>query len=276
MRSGDVDIAIVAARIAEFLDKDPKITVHSTPAGGHFLWAMMCDRPPTNDLNVRLALKHCVDRQFLVDKLLAGHGVIANDFGVNPGCPMYCKEIPQHDYDPDKARFYWKKTGLSGIEVDVSNQAGDYAVDATVLLKESAKAAGIDIKVNRVAADGYWESTWMKVPFCASNWGSRPTADLILTLLHHSEAEWNETKWKNERFDELLVLGRKTTDPAKRYEIYCEACTLLHDEGGAFIPFFTNFVEATRTRIQGYHGSPAFGVGAGWLYEEVWVDESKA
>jgi peptide/nickel transport system substrate-binding protein len=110
----------------------------------------------------------------------------------------------------------------------------------------------------------------------ASNWNSRPTADLILTLIYQSEAAWNETQWKNQRFDELLVLGRKTTDPAKRYEIYCEACTLLHDDGGAFIPFFYDFVEATRKRIQGYRGSPAFDLGAGWMYEEIWVDHNKA
>ncbi|MBW2059015.1 MAG: ABC transporter substrate-binding protein [Deltaproteobacteria bacterium] len=276
LRTGDIDMAQIDPRIAHLLGKAPNVNVHSTPAGQHFLWAMMCDRPPTNDLNVRLALKHCAKRQSMVDKLLHGNGVVANDFGVNPRCPMYCKEIPQHDYDPDKARFYWKKTGLSGIEVVVSNAAGDFAIDATLMLKESAKAAGIDIKVKRVAADGYWDHTWMKVPMCASNWNSRPTADLMLTLVNHSDAEWNETQWKNKRFDELLVLGRKTADPVKRYEIYCEACTLLHDLGGSFIPFFYNFVEGVNSRIQGYRGSPAFTFGAGWIYEEVWVDESMA
>lgn len=218
------------------LDKDPNVTVHSTPSGAQFLWAMMVNVAPTDDLNMRLALKHCVDRQAMVDSLLQGHGTIGNDFSVNPRAAMYCKEIPQNDYDPDKARLYWKKTGLSGIEVFVSNAAGDFAVDATVLLKESAKkAAGIEIKVNRQPDDGYWDSTWMKVPMFASNWNSRPTADLMLTLVYHSKAEWNETQWKNERFDELLVLGRKTTDPAKRYEIYCEAETLLHDDAAAVV-----------------------------------------
>jgi peptide/nickel transport system substrate-binding protein len=95
----------------------------------------------------------------------------------------------------------------------------------------------------------------------------------MLTLAYQSEAAWNETQWKNKRFDELLVLGRKTTDFAKRYEIYCEACTLIHDDGGAFIPFFYNFLEATTARIQGFRGSPAFQFGAGLPYEEIWVDE---
>ena len=274
LRTGAVDICAVDARIAGMLDKDPNVNVHSTPSGAEFLWVMMCDRAPTNDLNVRLALKHCIDRQAMVDNLLQGHGTIGNDFSVNPGIDTYCKEIPQHDYDPDKASFYWKKTGLSGIEIACSNAAGDFAVDATILLKESAKAAGIEIDVNRMPDDGYWDVAWMKVPMFASNWNSRPTADLILTLVYNSAAEWNETQWKNDRFDELLILGRKTTDVALRKEIYCEAETLLHDDGGAFQPMYMNFVEGTHKRIQNYQGSPAFGLSAGLLYEEIWVDDN--
>jgi len=272
--AGSLDISGVDPRVADMLGRDPKVSIHSTKSGAHFLWAMMCDREPTNDPNLRLALKHLADRQAMVDQLLLGHGTVGNDFPVNPGIPMYCREIPQRGYDPDKAKFYWQKTGLSSVEISASTQAGEFAVDACVMLQESAKAAGITIDIKRVPADGYWEHTWMKVPICASNWNSRPTADLILTIVHQSDAEWNETQWKNPRFDELLIMGRKTIDQKKRYEIYCEAQTLVHDDGGAFIPFFLNFVEATGPRIQNFHGSPAFSGGAGWPFEEVWVDDS--
>ena len=71
-------------------------------------------------------------------------------------------------------------------------------------------------------------------------------------------------------------MGRLETDTARRKEIYCEACTLLHDDGGLFLPFFQNYIEATSSRIQNYHGSSAFEMGAGWPYEEVWIDDSQA
>jgi hypothetical protein len=67
---------------------------------------------------------------------------------------------------------------------------------------------------------------------------------------------------------------RKTTDPAKRYEIYCEAETLVWEDGGAFNPMYVNFVEGVHCRIQGYQGSSAFSMSAGWMFEEIWVDES--
>ena len=277
LRSGDVDMTLrVEPRLASLMAQDANVNVVSTPSGSFFIWDMMCDRAPTSDLNVRMAMKHCVDRQYLVDNVLLGHGVVANDFPVNPGLPTYCRDIPQHDYDPDKAKFYWDKTGLSSIELAVSNAGHANAVDSSVILQEQAAQAGIDITLNRVPDDGYWSHTWMQTPFNVSGWNSRPTADLILTIAHACGGSWNETAWCNERFDELLVMGRIETDPDKRLEIYCEACTLLHDDGGAFIPFFSNYVEGINARVQNFHGSSAFALGAGWPYEEIWLDESEA
>ena len=41
-----------------------------------------------------------------------------------------------------------------------------------------------------------------------------------------------------------------------------------------FMPFFTKHVEGVSGRIRNYHGSSTLSLGAGWPYEEVWVDES--
>ena len=277
LRSGDIDLGTdMGPRLASLLDQDPGVNVVSTPAGSWFAWVMAVDRAPTDDPDLRLALKHAVDRQYLVDNVLLGHGKVGNDFPVNPGLPTYCHAIPQHDYDPDKARFHWAKTGLSSIELAISNAAHANAIDCSVVLQEQARAAGIDIQLNRVPDDGYWSHTWMQVPFCVTGWNSRPTADAILTIAHQCGGSWNETFWCDERFDELLVQGRLATDPAKRLEIYCEACSLLHDDGGLFLPFFTSYIEAVRVRVRDYRGSPAFAGGAGWPYEEVWIDDSQA
>ncbi len=277
LRSGDIDIArSIEPRIASLMRAENGIEVVESASGAWFAWIMATDRAPTDDLHLRLAMKHAVDRQHLVDNVLLGFGQVGNDFPVNPGLPTYCNAIPQHGYDPEKAKWHWDKAGLSSIQIDVSNAGHSSAVDCTVILQEQARNAGIDIQVNRVPADGYWSHTWMQVPFCVTGWNSRPTADAILTIAHQCGGSWNETFWCNERFDELLVLGRKETDLARRLEIYCEASTLLHDDGGLFLPFFTSDINGIRSRIQNFHGSPANQMGAGWPYHEIWIDESMA
>jgi peptide/nickel transport system substrate-binding protein len=277
LRSGDIDICRdIEPRVAGLMAQDPNIEVISSASGSWFAWIMACDRAPTNDINLRLAMKHAVDREYLVNNVLQGFGVIGNDFPVNPGLPTYCNDIPQHNYDPDKAKWHWDKTGLSSISIDVSNAAHPTALDSSVVLQEQAKAAGIEININRVPDDGYWSHTWMQVPFCVTAWNSRPTADAILTIAHQCGGSWNETFWCNERFDELLILGRKETDPVRRLEIYCEASTLLHDDGGLFLPYFTTDINGISKRIRNFHGSPANQMGAGWPYQEIWIDDSQA
>jgi peptide/nickel transport system substrate-binding protein len=225
---------------------------------------------PTNDINVRLALKYAFHRQAMLKTVLLNHGRVGNDIPVNPAIPTYAHDIPQRDFDADKAAYHWKKAGIDSIELVVSKAVGN-GEEAGLILQAHAKACGIDVQIRRAAADGYFNDTWMKVPFCVSGWNARPTADLILTLGYQSQAPWNETHWRNETFDQLLAQGRVELDEAKRKAIYREAELLLHDDGGVIVPFFNNYIDATSTRIQNFKPSPAFQLSAGWMYEEVWV-----
>lgn len=277
IRTGDIDLAArVDPKVASLLDESEGVGVYSTPTGSWFGWAAMVDRSPGDSLDLRLALKHAVDRQYLVDNTMLGHGLVGNDFPVNPGLPTYCHDIVQHDYDPERARFHWDRAGFSSVTIDVANTAHATAVDCSTILQEQAREIGMDIQLNRVPEDGYWSHTWMQTPIFVTGWSSRPTADAILTIAHSCATGWNETAWCNERFDELLAMGRLETDPDRRLEIYCEACTLLHDDGGIIVPFFTNDITAVRNRIQNYQGSSAAEMGAGWPYEEIWIDDSQA
>jgi len=44
----------------------------------------------------------------------------------------------------------------------------------------------------------------------------RPTANIMMTLAFKGDAAWNETRWKNDKFDQLLVDVRGETDADKR------------------------------------------------------------
>ena len=43
---------------------------------------------------------------------------------------------------------------------------------------------------------------------------------------------WNDTFWKNPKFNELLIAARSETDEAKRAAMYAEMQQILHDDGG--------------------------------------------
>jgi peptide/nickel transport system substrate-binding protein len=74
----------------------------------------------------------------------------------------------------------------------------------------------------------------------------------MYSLAYKDDAAWNESRWQNERFNELLLQAKSELDNDKRAEMYREMGMLARDDGGTLIPFFPNFVYARRKNVQ--HG----------------------
>ena len=155
----------------------------SIPGTAHYGFPMDSRQAPYDDNNVRLALKYALDRQAMVDVILGGHGAVSNDNPIGPANRFFHAEMEQKSYDPDRARYYLREAGLETLDVTLSaaDAAFSGAVDAASMFSENARAAGINITVDRVPNDGYWDNVWMNVPFCASYWGGRAVEDHMLT-----------------------------------------------------------------------------------------------
>lgn len=222
------------------------VRVEEATGTQHYTMPMLTDVAPFDDNNIRLALKYAIDRQALVDKVLFGHGRIANDHPIAPANRYFAAELPQREYDPDKARHYLKQAGLSSLKVQLhaAEAAFGGAVDAAVLYREAAAEAGIEIEVVQEPNDGYWDNVWLKKPWSMSYWTGRPTEDWMFSQAYSADADWNETHWKHDRFNELLVAARTMLDDKNRAEMYREMQLLVRDEGGAVIPMYANYVWA--------------------------------
>ena len=252
--TGDVDaVTSLDLKTLSLLRRDKNVEIDNVPSGSAITLPMFCDTPPFDNVDVRLALKYAINREELVQKILYGTGTIGNDYHVSPGMPYY-PDLPQRPYDLDKAKFHLNKAGLSSLDVELS--AADSvlpgAVDMVVLYSQQAKGAGINIKPVREPNDGYWSNVWLVKPFVFVKWGARPTPDNMFTLAYKSGADWNESRWENERFNELLLLAKKELDQELRAEMYREMCEIAKDDGGTIIPMFTNFVYGRRNNVQ--HG----------------------
>ena len=250
--SGDVDaIDKPDLKTVGLLGRDPSIVLESVAGNQHYTFAMSVNQEPYTDNNVRLALKYAVDRDELVEKILFGYGTVGNDHPIGRGQRFYNDELEQTTYDPDRARFHLREAGLDALSVTLSAADAAYpgAVDAAVLYRNSAEAAGIDVEVNRVPNDGYWADVWMKDPFTAVYWGGRPVEDSMLTTAYAPGAAWNDTFWENERFTELLEAARAELDEDLRRAMYYEMQAILNQQGGAVIPMFADYVFARRDNV---------------------------
>ena len=254
VRTGSIhSMSNLDLKTVHLLVKDPGLQVFPITGNKHATYPMLTDVAPFDNLDVRLALKYTVKREELVKKILRGQGEIGNDIPIGPA-NIYratTDEIPQREYDPEKAKFHLKKAGMENLKVEIhlADTAFEGALDAGQLYVESAKAAGINLKVVREADDGYWSNVWLKKPFIGSYWGGRPTEDWIFSQIYSKGADWNESHWDNTRFNELLVQARSELDTKKRRDLYVEMQRLCHEDGGTIVPMFMAYTHAASTKI---------------------------
>ena len=241
----------------DLLARAPGMRVHDVPSAGHYTFPMRADTAPFDNNDLRLALKYGIDREDVVSKILRGFGKVGNDHPVPEFDPFYAADIPQRPYDPDKAKFHFEKSGVGGpITLHIADAAFTGAVDAATLYKEHLARAGITLNLQREPSDGYWSNVWMQKPFVGSYWGGRPTADLMLSVAYQSDAAWNESFWKRDAFDELLIAARGELDFERRKQMYHDLQLMIHEDGGEVIPMFNNFLFGGRDNVEGFVRAP--------------------
>lgn len=253
MASGDVQaIDRVDLKTAQLMGRKPGVNLVTATGTLHYSLPMLTDTAPFDDNNIRLAVKFAVNRQEIVDKILFGYGEVGNDHPIGSGQRYFNTELAQREYDPDKAKFYLKEAGLDSlaIKINASEAAFAGAVDAAILIQNSAKGAGIELEVERTPNDGFWADHWIKSPFITSYWSGRPVEDQMFSTAYQTGVSWNETRQSNERFDELLVAARAELNEDTRRAMYFEMQEIVHNEGGALIPMFASYVFAVGDNVR--------------------------
>ena len=218
-----------------------------------------------------MALKFLQNRPRLVGSVFKNHAVVGNDHPIGPSYAMHCESLAQRAQDLDKAKFHFKKSGITEAEI-VTADMGPGMIDMALLTQAEARKIGLDLKVKRVASDGYWGTVWLNTPICCAWWNMRPTANMMLSLQFHSEAPWNDSRFKNARVDQILLESRAETDVDKRKEMFCEAEELISNLAGNIIPVHRNYVDAKMKIVKGMRRGPLSAFGGAEFPEYIWLD----
>jgi peptide/nickel transport system substrate-binding protein len=251
LKTGAIDMMTdVDKKTAHLFKKTPGIEVMQVNGTSHNTIPMMIDVAPYNNIDARLALKYAVDREKMVKMVLRGYGSVGNDHPIAPIQKYYAKDLPQRQYDPEKAKYHLKKAGLEGHTFKLYTTDLVSLTDQAILFKEHAAKAGINIDVIKQPADGYWGEVWLKKPMVMCYWSGRSTVDWMFSTAYSGDAKWNDTHWKHERFDKLLKEARAELDEKKRAEMYFETQKICRDEGATIVHSFMDWVIAASKKCR--------------------------
>jgi peptide/nickel transport system substrate-binding protein len=274
LKSGQIDIINrVDHKAVALLQKSAGLKLVRAAGGYHVVAAMEIDKPPYDNPELRLALKFATDREQILKALFSGYGTTGNDHPIPPTDPYFNTELAPRKHDPEKAAFYYKKAGLKdpNITLQVSESVFNGAVDMAQLMQASCNACGIKMDIKKEPADGFWDNVWLKGAYVASYWGGRAAATQMLEVCYGAKAPWNETHWRNDKFEKLLADARGEVDEAKRKPYIWEMQKMLSDEGGAVIPVFRDWLSADNGKVGGHVPTGGFDMDNGFILEKAWI-----
>jgi peptide/nickel transport system substrate-binding protein len=231
------------------------LTIRSARTSKATVLRMRVDHEPWDDVRVRNALKMCQDREKILQSAYFGEGDLAIDAHVAPFHLGYCqKPIPK--YDPEQARALLAEAGYSdGLDVSISVGTGWPEVVAYAeSLREDAKAAGIDLTLERMTDSDYW-NIWSETSLGITPWTHHPLSTMALSLAYNADSEgnpvpWNETRWVDEEFIELLRQAKGEVDVAAREKIMCRIEDIMQDRGPIGISYWKKVWNVTRSEFK--------------------------
>jgi len=218
---------------------------------------------PFNDVNVRRAFCHAVDRDRIVDVLFEGSVQVAS--GILPaGLPGYDPSLEAYEYDPARARSllaessYGSAEALPPVELTISgyaNSVPDYLAAAIFDWRENL---GVEVAVRQLEPEVFlYRLRDERDELFSMGWiADYPDPHNFLGTLFVTGESNNIAHYSNPDLDELLDRAAGEQDDDARLELYREAERLLIDEAPCLPLMYGSNHVLVKPYVSGFRLSP--------------------
>lgn len=224
------------------IEADKNLTLNTTTTLGISYLGMNMEKKPFDDLKVRQAVNHAINKKRLFQTVFYGFGEQAKQT-IPSSWWGHNKDIPAFEYNPEKAKKLLAEAGYpDGFTTDLISWTNPRPYcpaprDMVALVKSDLEKVGIkvDIKMMRwktfrdIRGKGNYQMTM-------AGWISGTLdPDGILYALFHSryaraENSLNLSRIKDPVIDKLLQDARSTYDHEERNRLYQEAAAKLNEQ----------------------------------------------
>jgi peptide/nickel transport system substrate-binding protein len=223
MMAGDVDTFpnFPAPETLSQFAADPRFKVIVGSTEGETILAMNNKQPPLDNLKVREAIAHAINRQEIIDGAMFGYGTpIGTHFA--PHNPDYEDLTALSAHDPEKAKALLAEAGVSDLKLRLALPPPTYARRGGEIIAAQLAAVGIETEITNVE----W-AQWLEQVFKGK--------DFDLTVVSHTEpADINiyarpdyYFQYGKPEFVALMDKLTKTTDATGRSVLLKEAQEMI-------------------------------------------------
>ncbi|MBK0325834.1 ABC transporter substrate-binding protein [Rhodobacteraceae bacterium F11138] len=135
-------------------EADPRFAVVVGSTEGEVILAMNNAKPPFDNVEVRRAISHAIDRAAIIDGAMYGRATPIGSF-YPPHGPAYVDLTARYPHDVAKAREIFETAGVDGSTMTLRVPPFPYAMRSAEIIQAQLTEAGIDAKVENVEW-GFW------------------------------------------------------------------------------------------------------------------------
>jgi peptide/nickel transport system substrate-binding protein len=264
---GDLDIvtAIPGAEIATFRTL-PDAVVQEFATTGMMFGLINVARPPFDDKALRQAMNYAVDKQAIVDELLAGAGEAQNTY--IPQVAGHDDDAPGYPFNLEKAgELVAGSAGRGGFGVELLTEPSELGKKMGALIAEHLARIGGQVTIlPSDEMDARMRAQDFDL-FVIGAGANSPADPDDIAVLARSDVAGPFFGYQNERVDEALAAATGTTDWAERADHYKEAQAIVAEDAPFLFLVYPTNVAATKPYVHGFAGQ-----GAIRLFD-IWRDD---
>ena len=265
-QEGTVDVADVnSAYIGMVTDPDNAVSkeLNIFPEFGIYYLGFNTATPPFDDVNVRRAFCHAVDKERLVSLALQDTVTVA--YGVlPPKLPGYNPGFQGLRFDPKKAKDliaaskYGDISKLPPVVLTTSGWGG--ALPATIggVIEEWRRNLGIEVTVRQIEPEMYLYSLKKeKNEIFDQGWiADYPDPQDFTDILFRTGAQSNTGNYSNPQLDSLMDKAAVEADPGARLRMYQDIERIIIEDAPILPLYFNRNYTLVKPYVKDYVRSP--------------------
>jgi len=265
--AGDVDAfpRFGGVQSVEQFKADPRFQVTVGGTEGKTIMSINNKRKPLDDVRVRRALAHAVDRKAIIDGAMNGYGAPIGSHYV-PLDPGYIDLTGTYPYDPEKAKALLKEAGVATpLKLTLTLPPPGYARQGGEIIAAELAKVGVEAKIENVE----W-AQWLSGVFKDKNYD--------LTIISHVEPMDLTTvyadpnyyiQYDSQAFRDIMHKANTTVDLAERKIYLGEAQRLLASDAVNVFLFQLQQITVANAKLKGlWKDSPVFANDMSAVYWE--------
>lgn len=224
LQSGNADLVVTLnTDLAMQLESSGRGKVLTVNTERVAYFPMNASKPPLDQVDLRRAIGHAIDRQAIVDGLLGGYPQVVDQM-LSPAHFGWAEDIEGFDYDPEKARELI--AGVEGADTEME-LATSPVYDQRVVQAIQQMLTDVGLNVSIESTD---MATWLQdqqssqdqAPMLTfSRWSCAcQDPDGIMYPLLHSSSNWSRVN--DPEIDALLDEARSELDEETRADLYAQ------------------------------------------------------